>query len=132
MAEIPPFGLIPMRTPQSPCQSISAALLFMTLVATAPSQGQEVGHGHWRTYGIEDGLPGLDVHAVLMDREGLLWFGTDGSGVSRYDGNEFKTFTTHDGLAGNSVAEYFESIFEYCELRRNSKEVSNVLNQFFM
>ena len=98
-----------MRTKRPSYQPLCAALLLLSLVAAAPSQGQEVaasshqGRGHWRNYGIEDGLPGLDVHAVLVDWEGFLWFGTDGSGVIRYDGNEFKTFTTRDGLGFNWV-----------------------------
>jgi hypothetical protein len=43
------------------------------------------------------------VTSIVQDREGLLWFSTFGSGVSRYDGQTFTTFTTQDGLAHNSV-----------------------------
>ena len=60
------------------------------------------GRGHWRTYDVTDGLPGLAVPSVFQDRAGHLWFGTEG-GVSRYDGQAFKNFTTEDGLAGNWV-----------------------------
>tara|TARA_Y100000588_G_scaffold346983_1_gene395378 strand:- start:166 stop:489 length:324 start_codon:yes stop_codon:yes gene_type:complete len=37
------------------------------------------------------------------DRNEHLWFGTNGGGVSRYDGERFETFTYEDGLAGNQV-----------------------------
>ena len=50
----------------------------------------------------EDGLAGNLVYTILEDREGDLWFGTDG-GVSRYDGQAWMTFTTADGLARNEV-----------------------------
>lgn len=43
------------------------------------------------------------VFAMREDRDGNLWFGTDGEGVHRYDGKSFKSFTTKDGLAGNMV-----------------------------
>ena len=44
------------------------------------------GQGHWRTYNVTDGLAGGDVTSVLQDRNGHLWFGTFGDGLSRYDG----------------------------------------------
>lgn len=43
------------------------------------------------------------VFAMREDRDGNLWFGTDGEGVHRYDGESFQSFTTADGLAGNMV-----------------------------
>ena len=61
------------------------------------------GSGHWRTYDISDGLAGGMTWSVIQDRDGYLWFGSWGSGVSRYDGQTFKVFTTEDGLASNNV-----------------------------
>jgi len=66
------------------------------------------GTGHWVNYNVTDGLAGLDVTAIIKDRQGHLWFGTDGSGVSRYDGYEFKTFNTQDGLVHNGVRSILE------------------------
>ena len=43
------------------------------------------------------------VFAMHEDRNGDLWFGTDGEGVHRYDGATFTSFTTGDGLAGDRV-----------------------------
>ena len=62
------------------------------------------GQGHWRTYGVMDGLASGEVLSVYQDWDGNFWFGTDGGGVSRYDGQSFTTFVTKDGLVGNSVA----------------------------
>ena len=71
------------------------------------SRGQMVpagpGKRHWQTFGIPDGLSSLMINAISEDREGRLWFGTLGGGVSRYDGETFTTLTTHDGLAHNEV-----------------------------
>ena len=61
------------------------------------------GHGHWRTYGTVDGLGDNRVWSVFEDRKGLLWFGTYGGSVSRYDGGTFTTFTTQDGLPHNGA-----------------------------
>ena len=40
---------------------------------------------------LEDGLPHPRVRGVLQDRQGFMWFGTDG-GVARYDGYECKIY----------------------------------------
>ena len=40
---------------------------------------------------------------MLQDREGNLWVGTEGGGVSRYDGQKWTTFTVEDGLADDAV-----------------------------
>ena len=61
-----------------------------------------MGEGHWESYALIDGLPNVNVAAILEDREGYLWFGTE-EGVSRYDGDSFATLNVEDGLAGNRV-----------------------------
>ena len=54
-------------------------------------------------------LPPLRALQIMMfmsiteDKTGNLWFGTNGGGVSRYDGKSFTTFTTAQGLANNNV-----------------------------
>ena len=42
------------------------------------------------------------VYAIYGEPDGVMWFGTLG-GVSRYDGKEFASFTTEDGLVNNRV-----------------------------
>lgn len=44
-----------------------------------------------------------NIHCILQDKAGNLWFGSTGEGVYRYDGKEFKQFTKDDGLSNNSV-----------------------------
>jgi ligand-binding sensor domain-containing protein len=61
------------------------------------------GQGHWRTYNVTDGLAGGNVTSILQDRNGHLWFGAGGDGISRYDGQAWTTFTTEDGLGSNDV-----------------------------
>ncbi len=59
--------------------------------------------GTWKHYDILDGLADNDVTAIYRTSDGVMWFGTDGGGVSVYDGERFNTFTTQDGLASNFV-----------------------------
>ncbi len=51
---------------------------------------------------IYNGLPSNQVYCVLTDKYGYLWIGTD-KGVVRYNGYEYKLYTTADGLAKNDV-----------------------------
>lgn len=61
------------------------------------------GKGAFTTYTSDNGLALDVVYCSSMDHFGNIWFGTQGGGVSRYDGKTFVTFTTAQGLASNSV-----------------------------
>jgi len=57
-----------------------------------------------------DGLAGNDVITVAGTPDGLIWFGTRTSGLSRYDPQDFAHFGTPDGLlAPNSPLPYATS-----------------------
>jgi PAS domain S-box-containing protein len=56
----------------------------------------------------KNGLPGDLIRAMIMDSKGQLWLGTQGYGLSRYDGTTFTNFSIADGLAGNSVYSILE------------------------
>jgi ligand-binding sensor domain-containing protein len=58
----------------------------------------------------EMGLQGVDVAynpnyvvSLAVDREGTVFAGTWGGGLSRFDGKKWTSYTTKDGLPGNHV-----------------------------
>lgn len=58
----------------------------------------------------EMGLQNVDVAfnpnyivALLADRDGTVWAGTWGAGLSHFDGENWKVYTVDDGLPGNHV-----------------------------
>ncbi|MFI5150967.1 MAG: two-component regulator propeller domain-containing protein, partial [Bacteroidia bacterium] len=55
------------------------------------------------TLTMAQGLPNNWVFSTVEDRDGNLWFATNGGGISRYDGEAFKTYTTVQGLSNNRV-----------------------------
>jgi hypothetical protein len=61
------------------------------------------GISNFTNFTTNDGLALDGVSCSVMDRKGNLWFGTQGGGVSRYDGYTFTTYTTAQGLGNNSV-----------------------------
>ena len=65
--------------------------------------------GTWKHYNTLDGLADNDVTAIYRTSDGVMWFGTDGGGVSVYDGERFNTFTTQDGLASNFVRSIYSA-----------------------
>lgn len=56
-----------------------------------------------RKYTAIDGLPQSEVRAMAEDKNGYLWVATQGGGLARFDGREFKVYTTLDGLLSNIV-----------------------------
>lgn len=43
------------------------------------------------------------IREIYEDKNGVLWFGTNGDGICRYDGLKMQYFTKKDGLAGNQI-----------------------------
>jgi ligand-binding sensor domain-containing protein/serine phosphatase RsbU (regulator of sigma subunit) len=62
----------------------------------------------FRNYSVEQGLPQSSVYCLIQDARGFFWMGTDGGGVSRFDGHTFQTFSKSEGLSDNVVRSLFE------------------------
>ncbi len=60
-----------------------------------------------RQYTAMDGLPQSQVNAMVEDQYGYVWIGTSGGGLARFDGREFKIYSTLDGLLSNIVTSLF-------------------------
>jgi ligand-binding sensor domain-containing protein/serine phosphatase RsbU (regulator of sigma subunit) len=52
---------------------------------------------------VDQGMNSSYVQCMLQDKFGNLWFGTDGGGVTRYNGESFIHFTEEQGLSNNTV-----------------------------
>lgn len=63
---------------------------------------------HIRNYSIDDGLGASQVWSVYQDRRGVMWFGTT-HGVTRYDGQTFRTIGLRDGLPDPLVRTILEA-----------------------
>ena len=62
-----------------------------------------------KTYTQADGLTQNSVFAVHQSRDGTVWAGTLGSGVSAFRNGRFSTYTTADGMSSNTVTSITES-----------------------
>jgi len=72
-------------------------LLFFSVVVQSTAQPSYI-FLHLTT---KDGLSNGNVTSILKDSYGFLWIGTE-YGLNRYDGYEFKTYTTEANLS-NSI-----------------------------
>jgi ligand-binding sensor domain-containing protein len=49
-----------------------------------------------------------NIHAILQDKNGDMWFATTGEGVYRYNGKGFVQYTQKEGLSSNAVYSMIE------------------------
>ncbi len=91
---------------------IRAALLFLLAASGALAQGPGPGVTvRFDRLGAEDGLSQSSVLAVLQDRQGFLWFGTQ-DGLNRYDGVRVTTYRHDPTEEGGLPTSYVQSLAE--------------------
>src|SRR5882724_10352850 len=77
--------------------------IFFISAIYLPVSAQEYSYIH---YDAKDGLAGSTVYCMVQDKDGFMWFGTE-TGLSRFDGTHFRTYTTADGLPDNEILKLF-------------------------
>ena len=75
------------------------SLIFMICLGATATFAQEYAYTR---FDVKEGLAGSNVYAATQDQEGFIWFATE-TGLSRFDGRHFTTFTTKDGLPDNEI-----------------------------
>lgn len=60
----------------------------------------------YKEFGINDGLPSLQVYDLYQASNGIIWLATD-RGITNYNGYEFKTFGVQDGTLDNVVLDFY-------------------------
>jgi ligand-binding sensor domain-containing protein len=80
-------------------QVVAFALLFGFGAQEVASQTAEVAKGKLVAELSQN------IWVVFQDSKDQYWFGSDGQGVFRYDGQSIIQFTAQDGLAGDRVRE---------------------------
>jgi len=79
--------------------------LFCLVLAGLSLQAQQFS---FQNYSIADGLAQSQVFALLEDSRGYIWMGTQGGGVSRFDGERFESYSVRDGLSSNFINSLIE------------------------
>jgi len=86
--------------------SFVGALFTALVILTCYSAPLAARPLQFKRFSIANGLSQSTVNAILLDREGYLWFGTQ-DGLNRFDGYSFTVFqhdpNTPGSLSGNFV-----------------------------
>jgi len=64
--------------------------------------------GSWTAHPEAMSVPYATIVSILKDKEGTIWFASSGGGVSSYDGQRWRYYTTADGLADPVVLSILE------------------------
>ncbi|MDP1744945.1 MAG: two-component regulator propeller domain-containing protein [Bacteroidota bacterium] len=85
-------------------QTINGPQVKSIYSSVIPIHGGEFGgFSFMQNFNTEQGLALSSINCSYKDKNGNLWFGTAGGGVSKYDGKSFTNFTSSQGLANNMV-----------------------------
>jgi ligand-binding sensor domain-containing protein len=96
-----------------PLKNIFSALVMLILCWVVPGSPISAKNDQPKFTALTsmDGLSSNTVHAILKDRYGLLWFGTD-DGLNKYDGTEFTVYrrdqTDPASLRSNDISALHE------------------------
>ncbi|MEA1786058.1 two-component regulator propeller domain-containing protein [Arenibacter sp. GZD96] len=98
-------------------------LIFTILILSVPCSAQiendlkvpkllsEAPVLRFEKLGVQDGLTQGDVSSIFQDKKGFIWIGTQ-TGLHRYDGHEFKVFTSSPFDSTSIVSGAINSINE--------------------
>ncbi|MES2566102.1 MAG: two-component regulator propeller domain-containing protein [Bacteroidota bacterium] len=73
------------------------------MLAVKDAAIKDINPEGFSSFGKLQGLKHGNVNCMLEDKNGNLWFGTNGGGASRFDGKSFMHYTTKEGLCDNGV-----------------------------
>lgn len=75
-------------------------LIGILLIICVPLRAQTYP---FNNFTVENGLSQVQVLSVFQDDDGVVWFGTNGGGITKFDGKFFENITDKVGLADNVV-----------------------------
>lgn len=84
-----------------------ATLLTVVLLLSLSARSQRYQS---ESFNLREGLPQSQVFCLLEDHRGVLWAGTQGGGLARFNGQDFNVFNTSHGLPGNRINDLVELI----------------------
>jgi ligand-binding sensor domain-containing protein len=76
--------------------------LFVIVLFFSMSLSLVAQQYNYRHYTTREGLPSMVAYEIVQDHQGFIWIATK-DGLCKFDGYDFKVFTTEDGLPDNEI-----------------------------
>ena len=73
------------------------------VVIAKDPDAKDVNPSNFSFYKTLHGLKHNNIFCAKQDRNGNMWFGSNGGGITRFDGKSFTNFTEKEGLSNNVV-----------------------------
>src|SRR5579872_4570794 len=89
----------------------NSILLLLIGIQLAVASEAQPAHINFTSLTSKDGLLSNTVNAILKDRYGLMWFGTD-DGLNKYDGTKFTVYRHVPGDSGSLRANEILALHE--------------------
>ena len=68
--------------------------------------------GIWKYYNTSNGLTNDYITAIKQDRSGIIWVGTYGGGVCKYDNEQWSSIQVNGGLLDNHIYSIEEDVYD--------------------
>ncbi|MCT4602920.1 MAG: ATP-binding protein [Marinifilum sp.] len=82
--------------------------LMVLCLILLPNHHSKAQQYSFQNYSLEEGLPQSEVFSLIQDKKGNLWLGTNGGGISRFNGKEFISYDRRHGLADNNIRALYQ------------------------
>jgi ligand-binding sensor domain-containing protein len=89
-------------------------LLFFSLMLSCEEDPDVIDPdqvGIWKYYTTSNGLTNNDIRVIMQDHNGIIWIGTYGGGVCRYDNGNWSYIRTRNGLLDDTILAIEEDRF---------------------
>jgi ligand-binding sensor domain-containing protein/serine phosphatase RsbU (regulator of sigma subunit) len=77
-------------------------------IPLSAQQNLKKQNGKWMktftNYTVKEGLSSNLIVGIIEDKQGKIWFATEGGGICSYDGELFTHLTMKEGLSNNSIS----------------------------
>ncbi|NJM80817.1 MAG: hypothetical protein HC854_16610 [Flavobacterium sp.] len=81
-------------------------ILFSILLLSCPTHSQQY---NFEITNQEKGFPSSSVNKIFKGSNGLLWYGTEGAGLIRYDGNSFISHNEYKNTENLFITDIIEN-----------------------
>lgn len=102
-------------------------IVLINIIAIFCYIGIHAQSPYFKNYNLAKGKKSLTVNTIFQDNEGYIWYGTS-EGLIRYNGINYKTYTTENQLPDNNITAINQDIEKNIWIGHKSGKISILKN----